>query len=486
VTKQYLKSGWLTALVLLLLAVETASAGPVEDGETAYQKGDYGTALSLWRPLAEEGDAEAQRSLGQMYDFGRGVPRDEVQATLWYRKAAEQGNASAQNRLGMLYIYGRKPSPDDVVVGLSWFEKAAYQGDLDAQRTLGELHEFGNFGVPRDHAQAVAWFRKAAKQDDVRSMDRLIAFAASANDYDEAAKWSRRLAELGSAFGQYSIGTMYAEGLGVPKDRAQAVAWLQKAASQHDFNASLARKYLEHLENPDPPPTPPPSNFDAVRRQAEQGNAEAQNKLGDLYGDDRSILKDDAQAVAWFRKAAEQGYAPAEAKLSDMYFEGKGVPKDQELSNYWLRKAAVHGRAESQVALSRMYFNGMFGVQKDETQGLEWMTKAADGGYDVALYEMGRAYEFGRRGVSKDISKAIYWYEEAAERGNVQAQYWLAQKCELGEGVPKDIDKAIFWLRKAADHDAGDFTQNLAAQELARLEKSRASQQEGNPLAPPN
>jgi TPR repeat protein len=326
--KLHLQSGWLNALfaALLLVGIGAAFAGPVEDGVSAYEKGDYETALKLWRPLAEQGDPEAQRSLGQMYDSGRGVAKDDAQATMWYLKAAEQGNAGAQNRLGMKYIYGLKSSPADVVVGLSWFEKAAYQGDVDAQRTLGELHESGDFGVPRGHAQAVAWFRKAAKQGDVRSMLKLIGFSASAGDYAEASIWSRKLAELGDGVGQYTIGRMYAEGLGVPKDRAQALAWLEKAAAQHNFNANLARKYLEHLENPNPSPTPPPSDFDAVRRQAEEGNAEAQNKLGALYRDDRSVLKDDAQAVAWFRKAAEQGYAPAEANLADMYFEGKGVP----------------------------------------------------------------------------------------------------------------------------------------------------------------
>jgi uncharacterized protein len=364
-----MQSGWLNALVmgLLMAVVETAFAGPIEDGASAYQKGDYETALNQWRPLAEQGDAEAQRSLGQMYDFGRGVAKDEAQATLWYRKAAELGNAGAQYRLGLKYIYGRKPTPGDVVIGLSWFEKAAYQGDVSAQARLGELYEFGDFGVPRDHAQSVAWFRKAAKQGDISSMLRLIGFSMSAGDYVEALRWSRKLAELGDAFGQYQLGAMYAEGLGVRKDHAQALAWLQKAASQRGFDASLARKYLEHLENPNPPPAPPPPDFDAIRRQAEEGNAEAQNKLGALYRDDRSALKDDAQAVAWFRKAAEQGYAPAEANLADMYFEGKGLPKDQELFAYWLRKAAEHGDAGSQVSLSRMYFNGIFGVQKDET-----------------------------------------------------------------------------------------------------------------------
>jgi TPR repeat protein len=485
VTKQHLQPRLLSALLVgLALVVTGASAGPVQDGEAAYQKGDYETALKLWRPLAENGDAEAQRSLGWMYGTGHGVPRDQEQATVWYRKAAEQGDARAQNRLGMTYIYGRKPTADDVAVGLSWFEKAAYQGDVASQRTLGELHEFGDFGIPRDHAQSVAWFRMAAKQDDVGSMHRLIGFAANANDYVEVAKWSRRLAELGNSFGQYEIGLLYAEGKGVPKDQTQALEWLQKAASQHDFNASLARKYLEQLNNPGP--TPPPPDFDAIRRKAEEGNAEAQNKLGELYHDPKSVLKDDAQAVAWFRKAAEQGYAAAESNLADMYFEGKGVPPDQELHVYWLRRAAEHGDASSQLALSRMYFNGIFGVQRDDALGLRWLTKAANAGYAAALRDMALAYDLGRKGVSKDRAKAAYWYEEAAERGDVQSQYFLAERYESGDGVVKDIDKAIFWMRKAADHNEGDFMQNLAAQALPRLEKSRAPQQERDRPHAPN
>ena len=93
----------LLALVVGLALVTTgASAGPVQDGEAAYQKGDYETALKLWRPLAEQGDAEAQRSLGWMYDTGHGVPRDKTQATQWYLKSAEQGNARAQTDKAIL------------------------------------------------------------------------------------------------------------------------------------------------------------------------------------------------------------------------------------------------------------------------------------------------------------------------------------------------------------------------------------------------
>jgi TPR repeat protein len=60
------------------------------DGVAAYETGDYTTALKEWRPLAEQGDAQAQNNLGMMYDYGYGVPENDAKTVRWYRKAAEQ------------------------------------------------------------------------------------------------------------------------------------------------------------------------------------------------------------------------------------------------------------------------------------------------------------------------------------------------------------------------------------------------------------
>ncbi len=46
----------------------------------AIKRGVYATALKISLPLAEQGDADAQHSLGFMYANGRGVPQDEVDA----------------------------------------------------------------------------------------------------------------------------------------------------------------------------------------------------------------------------------------------------------------------------------------------------------------------------------------------------------------------------------------------------------------------
>lgn len=85
--------------------------------------------LQALHTQAAQGDAEAQFRLGMLYEFGRGVPRDFVQAAKWYRKAADQGNAKALIRFGQMYAHGQAV-PRDSVQAAKWHEKAAAQGDL--------------------------------------------------------------------------------------------------------------------------------------------------------------------------------------------------------------------------------------------------------------------------------------------------------------------------------------------------------------------
>jgi hypothetical protein len=89
--------------MLTLLVALPATAQNFQRGLDAAKRGDYGTALLEWRPLAAKGHASAQYNLGFMYEEGRGVPLDRIEAAKWYRKAAEQGHANAQRSLGMKY-----------------------------------------------------------------------------------------------------------------------------------------------------------------------------------------------------------------------------------------------------------------------------------------------------------------------------------------------------------------------------------------------
>ena len=81
-----------------------AAPSQFDQGYAAYSRGDFATALSLWRPLADQGNADAQGNLGVMYAKGQGVPQDYVQAHKWYNlgsaraTAAEVRDRNAKNR----------------------------------------------------------------------------------------------------------------------------------------------------------------------------------------------------------------------------------------------------------------------------------------------------------------------------------------------------------------------------------------------------
>jgi TPR repeat protein len=129
-------------------------------GLTAYKRGDYATALHEWTPLAEQGDAYTQFSLGVMYLEGRGVPQDDQTAVTWYRRAAEQGDAAAQTNLGWMYANGRGVPQDDKTA-VTWYRRAAEQGVAKAQTFLGGMYATGR-GVPQDAVYAHMWFNIAA------------------------------------------------------------------------------------------------------------------------------------------------------------------------------------------------------------------------------------------------------------------------------------------------------------------------------------
>ncbi len=108
---------------VLLGVLNTAYAG-FDEGLSAFQQGDFTTALLEWRSLAEQGNVAAQSNLGLMYVQGQGVSQDFKEAIKWYRLAAEQGAALAQSNFGVLYADGYGV-PQNRVVAYALFSLAA-------------------------------------------------------------------------------------------------------------------------------------------------------------------------------------------------------------------------------------------------------------------------------------------------------------------------------------------------------------------------
>ena len=163
-------------LVLAFVCLAAPTSADFETGMDAYERGDYETALSEWRPLAEKGDAQAQLHLGMLYHQGQGVPQDYTAARQWYEKAAAQGYAMAQYSLGLLYDNG-DGVPQNYAKARQWYEKAAARGYAMAQTNLGGLYAYGR-GVPQDEVWAYMWYSLAAEQ----STDPSDTYAADRRD----------------------------------------------------------------------------------------------------------------------------------------------------------------------------------------------------------------------------------------------------------------------------------------------------------------
>src|SRR5207248_324006 len=125
----------LTAPLMLAAVSGAAVAGPLEDALAAHDKGDDATALRLIRPLADQGNAEAQYNLGLMFGNGQGVSQDYAAAIKWFRLAAVQGDADAQYSLGRRYYNGEGVAKD-YAEAAKWFRLGAEQGHAGAQYAL--------------------------------------------------------------------------------------------------------------------------------------------------------------------------------------------------------------------------------------------------------------------------------------------------------------------------------------------------------------
>lgn len=161
---------------------------PLEKGKSAYEAGNYQVAASQFKLAADNGNADAMFHLGLCYHDGFGVEKDANEAVKWYQKAVNGGNAEAQAYLDALtsvidevkqlteaaengdadamrtvaFAYfagsGVKPSDEEAA---KWFLKAAENGNVSAMYDVGLCYEQG-VGVKTNAEEAVKWFRMSA------------------------------------------------------------------------------------------------------------------------------------------------------------------------------------------------------------------------------------------------------------------------------------------------------------------------------------
>ncbi len=189
-----------------------------------------------------------------------------------------------------------------------------------------------------------------------------------------------------------------------------------------------------------------------IMEEAERGDAEAQLTVGKTLLEAGSYTS----AEKFLTRSAEQGNAAAQNLLGDMYAKGTGGEQNFNKAFKWYRLAAKQGNTEAQSALGILFYLYKIGrtnntdvEQLDQKEIYNWLLQAAEKGNSPAEATLGIIYFKGYL-EKPDYQLALKWFEKAAKQNNPDAQTFLGAMYEYGLGIPVDLKKAKQLYIKAA------------------------------------
>lgn len=244
-------------------------------------------AYRTYRQLAKKGCPDGWFGLGRSRQYGYGIKQNREKAEKYYRRAAKLGHAEAQESLGCLYEFAEKPdyrrarkwytrafkqhsitNPDiayaayrlgwlherglgckkDIKTACLLYRKAAKAGCAEAQRALGYLYDKG-LGLPRNYTKAYKWYARAALQADETACNNIGFLYYNGNGVrrskKQAKKWYKLAARAGSIIALSNLGILYEDAGHLKK----AARYYRRAA---EAGSKYAAKQLKRLDKQKP------------------------------------------------------------------------------------------------------------------------------------------------------------------------------------------------------------------------------------------
>lgn len=445
-------------------------------------------AVAAAVPLAEQGNAAAALVLAVACLNGDGITRNDAQAFEWMSRAANANLQPAQVLLGEMYLVG-VGVPANRGAALEQFERAARSGYAPAHLRLaqalldnadrsqpdfadalvhaeaarGELPRAGfevglilfrdRPGVPRDLPRAAAAFQSAAAAGHPEAQYLyaicLEAGLGVARDPATAMRWLEKAAEQGVPMAQAQVGEAYAYGLmGVAPDRSRALPLLEAAARGGEVSAyntvgvllsasatsdGELRRVIEYF-----------------RKGAELGDPPAAFNIGVAYLDGVGVIRDQRQGVTWLTRSADAGHAPAQYYMGLLHQVGEVVPRDDGAAVRRLEQAAAQGYAPAVNDLCTLAFLNKAGLSLEVAMEPAWLSAGMSGKQSACLY-VAAIRALRGIGASPDPDLGVSLLRESAELGYHYAESDLGQLYLLGRYVPLDPALGRDWLIRAAN-----------------------------------
>ncbi|MDO9459922.1 MAG: caspase family protein [Alphaproteobacteria bacterium] len=175
---------------------------------------------------------------------------------------------------------------------------------------------------------------------------------------------------------------------------------------------------------------------------AQDGDAKAQNYVGEIYEKGIGGAPQFKQAAEWYLKAAEQGLSAAQVNLGALYERGAGVEANKEKATFWYRKAS---------GLDTANIEFVPGIKDEELQQLRRERNTA---------------ETDRDSLKNDLDKLRRQLDDAQRQLNNQSQ--------KSSGLSDELQKAR--ARQGAAQNPVSADSGRARELAAELEAQRANE----------
>lgn len=490
--------------VRLMWASALIDAGKVDDGR----------AMKWLERVADAGQPEASKKIGDLYLWGLGVGKDLSRAFAWFKKASDGGCASGQSRIGDCYRYGWG-TDKSLSSAVEWYSKAAEQDDVDAMCELADILISDEGDVGKDEDRGVKLLQTAANRGQEKAQWMLGCLfinpgarnvSSIAQDVGEGVKWLQKSAEQSFGMAECTLAAFYVQGIGVEKDLVKAKELYERALKHGGLLKGMeddAREVLGKLNSTLNASSAllatQEEKFQSYMSTANAGDVDAMVEVAHCYQIGYGCEKSNEEALSWNRKAAELGNPEAQLQMGIAYVCADGVEQDLKKAFDWYMKSAMQGNANAQNYVGGAYADGD-GVDVDKEAAVEWLWKAAEqnqtaairklrklGGRGLdeflkcldpdaddmkwwkfqkivsdaqrgdvqAIYDLGDALFCGKCGAIENERASIKWYKMAAEKGHVIAQKELGDIYSSDNTIEMDNNEALKWYRMAAEQGDG-------------------------------
>ncbi|GLR51359.1 sel1 repeat family protein [Shinella yambaruensis] len=221
-------------------------------------------------------------------------------------------------------------------------------------------------------------------------------------------------AQLGDPAAQTLVAEVLDRGLGVKRNREQAMFWYEQAANGGDPTGMF--KYAILLMERSRSKEDRAKADELMKKSADLGNASAQFNYAQVLVADSPGEKGLRAALPYYEKSAEQGIADAQYAVSQIYVSLKGLPEEKtRRAREWLLRAARAGFDTAQLDLGMWLVNGT-GGERDYEAGFNWLKRAAGGGNAVAQSKLAQLY-IHAIGTRPDPVEAAKWFVLARRAG---------------------------------------------------------------------